>query len=94
MALGAQPGQVVRLIMRSGLELVAIGLALGLVAAAGAGRASIQTLLFDVRPLEPLDLRRRRGRFRARRRARLPAAVVARVADRSASGAARGLIRK
>jgi putative ABC transport system permease protein len=53
MALGAQPGQVIRLVMRSGLELVAIGLVLGLAAAAGAGRM-IQTLLFDVQPLEPV----------------------------------------
>jgi predicted permease len=53
MALGAQSSQVVRLIMRGGLELVAIGLVLGLAAAAGAGRV-IQTLLFDVRPLEPV----------------------------------------
>jgi predicted permease len=53
MALGAQSAQVVRLILRSGLELVTIGLVLGLAAAAGAARV-IQTLLFDVRPLEPL----------------------------------------
>ena len=53
MALGAQSVQVIRLIMRSGLELVAIGLVLGLAAAAGAARV-IQTLLFDVRPLEPM----------------------------------------
>jgi predicted permease len=53
MALGAQSSQVIRLIMRSGLELVAIGLVLGLAAAAGTARV-IQTLLFDVRPLEPL----------------------------------------
>jgi predicted permease len=53
MALGAQSSQVVRLIMRSGLELVAIGLTLGLAAAAGAARV-IQTLLFDVHPLEPM----------------------------------------
>jgi predicted permease len=53
MALGAQSSQVVRLIMRGGLELVTIGLVLGLAAAAGAGRV-IQTLLFDVRPLEPM----------------------------------------
>jgi putative ABC transport system permease protein len=53
MALGAQSAQVIRLIMRSGLELVAIGLVLGLAAAAGAARI-IQTLLFDVRPLEPI----------------------------------------
>ncbi len=53
MALGAQSAQVIRLVMRSGLELVAVGLALGLTAAAGAARV-IQTLLFDVRPLEPV----------------------------------------
>jgi predicted permease len=53
MALGAQSAQVIRMIMRSGLQLVAIGLVLGLAAAAGAARV-IQTLLFDVRPLEPL----------------------------------------
>src|SRR4051794_2982317 len=53
MALGAQSAQVIRLIMRSGLQLVVIGLVLGLGAAAGAARV-IQTLLFDVRPLEPL----------------------------------------
>ena len=39
--------------MRGGLELVAIGLVLGLAAAAGTARV-IQTLLFDVRPLDPL----------------------------------------
>jgi predicted permease len=53
MALGAQAAQVVRLIMQSGLQLVAIGLALGLAAAAGAARL-IQALLFDIRPLEPI----------------------------------------
>ncbi|MEO8680343.1 MAG: ABC transporter permease, partial [Vicinamibacterales bacterium] len=53
MALGAQRGQVVRLIMRSGLDLVAIGLVLGLVSAAGAARV-IQSLLYGV---EPMDLR-------------------------------------
>jgi ABC-type antimicrobial peptide transport system permease subunit len=53
MALGAQSVQVIGLIMRSGLRLVAIGLAVGLAAAAGAARV-IQTLLFSVSPLEPL----------------------------------------
>ena len=53
MALGAQSAQVVRMIMRSGLRLVAVGLLVGLAAAAGTARV-IQTLLFDVRPLEPL----------------------------------------
>jgi predicted permease len=53
MALGAQPGQVVGLVMRDGLELVALGLAAGLAAAAGAARW-IETRLFGVRPLDPL----------------------------------------
>jgi len=53
MALGAQPGQVIRLVMGNGLQLVAVGLAIGLVGAAGAARL-IQTLLFNVRPLDPI----------------------------------------
>ena len=53
MALGAQAAQVVGLVMRSGLRLVAIGLVLGLACATGAARL-IQTLLFDVQPLDPL----------------------------------------
>jgi predicted permease len=53
MALGAQREQVVALILRSGLRLVALGLVLGLAAAAGASRL-IQTLLFSVHPLDPL----------------------------------------
>ncbi|HEY2150072.1 MAG TPA: ABC transporter permease [Vicinamibacterales bacterium] len=53
MALGARSGQVIRMIMRNGLQLVAAGLLLGLAGAAVAARV-IQTLLFDVRPLEPL----------------------------------------
>ncbi len=52
MALGAQRGQVVTLIMRSGLKLVALGLIVGLAASAGASRL-IQTLLFSVQPLDP-----------------------------------------
>jgi ABC-type antimicrobial peptide transport system permease subunit len=53
MALGAQREQVVALILRSGLRLVALGLVLGLAAAIGASRL-IQTLLFSVHPLDPL----------------------------------------
>jgi predicted permease len=53
MALGAQPSQVIGLIMRSGLRLVAIGLTLGLIAAAGAAHF-IESLLFNVQPLSPL----------------------------------------
>jgi predicted permease len=53
MALGARPGQVIGLVMRNGLQLVAIGLFIGLAAAAGAARL-IQTLLFNVKPIDPL----------------------------------------
>jgi putative ABC transport system permease protein len=53
MALGAQREQVVRLILRSGLKLVALGLVLGLAAAAGAARL-MSTLLYQVQPLDPL----------------------------------------
>jgi putative ABC transport system permease protein len=53
MALGARTGQVVRMVMQGGLRLVGLGLALGLVAGAGAAQL-IRTLLFQV---EPLDVR-------------------------------------
>jgi predicted permease len=53
MALGAQPGHVVGLVLRGGLRLVAIGLVAG-IAGAGAAARLIQTLLFDVQPLDPL----------------------------------------
>ena len=53
MALGAQRVQVISLIMRSGLRLVALGLVVGLAAAMGVSRL-IQTLLFNVQPLDPL----------------------------------------
>jgi predicted permease len=53
MALGAQRSQVVGLVLRGGLTLVAIGMALGLAAAAGASRL-IAALLFGVAPLDPL----------------------------------------
>jgi predicted permease len=53
MALGARAGQVVGLVLRNGLELVAIGLLLGLAGAAGVARL-IQGLLFGVQPLDPL----------------------------------------
>jgi putative ABC transport system permease protein len=53
MALGAEPGQVIRLVMRGGLTLVGMGLGLGLAGAAGAVRL-IQSLLFEVQPLDLL----------------------------------------
>jgi putative ABC transport system permease protein len=53
LALGAQRGQVVALIMHRGLKLVALGLILGLAAAAGVA-SLIRSLLFSVQPLDPL----------------------------------------
>ena len=53
MALGAQTGQVLTLVLRSGLQLVAVGLVIGLIGSAVAARL-IQTLLYDVRPLDPM----------------------------------------
>ena len=52
MALGSTQSSVLSLILRSGLRLVAIGLVIGLTAAAGVGKL-IQSLLFNVTPLDP-----------------------------------------
>jgi predicted permease len=53
MALGARPGQVLTLIMKGGLSLVAIGLVIGL-ASAAATTQLITTLLANVAPLNPV----------------------------------------
>jgi putative ABC transport system permease protein len=51
MALGAQRGQVLRLVLRKGVVLTASGLALGLTGAAAATR-SLQSMLFGITPLD------------------------------------------
>ena len=53
MALGAAPGDVLRLVMRHGLVLAAIGLALGLAGAVAATRL-LTNMLFEVKPGDPL----------------------------------------
>ena len=53
MALGAQAGQVLRLVLRQGMTLAAIGLVLGLLCAFGSTRL-VGTLLYGVNPSDPL----------------------------------------
>ena len=52
MALGAQAGQVVRLVFRQGLWQLGVGVALGLVLAAAIGQAT-SVILFQVQPRDP-----------------------------------------
>ena len=52
MALGARRGQVLWMVLRDALVLVCLGLAIGLPASFGAGRA-VGSLLFGVRPEDP-----------------------------------------
>jgi putative ABC transport system permease protein len=55
MSLGAEPGRVVRLLMRDGVKLVLIGAAVGLALAILLGRV-LRSLLFGVTPLDPATL--------------------------------------
>jgi len=52
-ALGANPGNVLRLVFRQALRLAAVGLAIGVVAAVGLTRL-LSSLLFGVGPTDPL----------------------------------------
>jgi len=51
-ALGAQRGQVLRMVLRDGLRPVAIGLTIGIVAGVGVGFL-IRSMLYGTQPLEP-----------------------------------------
>ncbi len=53
MALGAQTKDVLRLVVRQGMSLVAIGIAIGLIAALALTRV-MKSLLYDVSPTDPL----------------------------------------
>ncbi len=53
MALGAEKGQVITLILSQGMKLVVIGLIIGLGTAAGLGRF-IRSQLYQIEPLDPM----------------------------------------
>jgi ABC-type antimicrobial peptide transport system permease subunit len=53
MALGAQRGDVLAMVVRGGLRITLLGVALGLAGAAAVTR-SLATLLFNVQPLDPV----------------------------------------
>jgi predicted permease len=55
MALGALPGNVVRIVMREALLLVVLGVGIGLAAAKATTRL-VSTLLFDLTPTDPLTI--------------------------------------
>jgi ABC-type antimicrobial peptide transport system permease subunit len=55
MALGAQPGNIVRMVLREATLLVAYGLAAGIVASV-AGAQLLRSLLFGVAPRDPITL--------------------------------------
>jgi putative ABC transport system permease protein len=51
-ALGAQAGDILRMVLAAGLRITALGVAIGLAAAAGLTR-SLGSLLFGVKPIDP-----------------------------------------
>jgi ABC-type antimicrobial peptide transport system permease subunit len=53
MALGATAQNVVWMMLRRGIQIVAVGLLIGLVGAAASARL-LRTMLFQVRPNDPL----------------------------------------
>jgi putative ABC transport system permease protein len=53
LALGAQPGDVLRLVLRQGMRIVAPGAAAGLVGALAVTRF-LRSLLFEVSPADPV----------------------------------------
>jgi ABC-type antimicrobial peptide transport system permease subunit len=56
MALGAQPGDVVSMVLRSGLTLAVIGLALGALVYLGVGGRVLSALLYGVGARDPVTL--------------------------------------
>jgi predicted permease len=54
LALGAHPAEVIRMVVRQGMVLVAIGIAIGLPCAIAAARL-VRSLLFETAPYDPLS---------------------------------------
>jgi putative ABC transport system permease protein len=52
MALGAEPGAVLRMVLRRGIVLLTIGIVIGLAGAAGLTRY-LSGMLFDLTPVDP-----------------------------------------
>ena len=55
MAMGARPGDVLRLVLRQGLSMVAIGAVIGMAVAVAAARV-VSAVLYRVSPADPLAL--------------------------------------
>jgi ABC-type antimicrobial peptide transport system permease subunit len=53
MALGANPGTVLSMVMRQGFTIVALGLVVGAILAAGAASA-LRGLLYGITPFDPI----------------------------------------
>ena len=53
MALGAQRGEILRLVLVDGMRPVVVGLVIGVAGGAGAGML-IKSILFGTRPLDPI----------------------------------------
>ena len=63
MALGGERGHVVRMVLRLGLQLVGVGLIIGVAASLATNRLLV-TQLWNTSPNDPLDVRRRHIRDR------------------------------
>ena len=83
MALGAEPGAIVWLVVRQGLVLAAVGLMIGAAGSYALGRL-LSGLLFGVTPTDLADVRSCPHDGRVRRPRRLLAAGAARGVNRSA----------
>ena len=87
MALGANPGTVLSMVMRQGFTIVAIGIVAGAVLA-GAAATALRGVLYGVTPFDPVGMGPGADRDAGRRRPRELRAGQARDADRSDVGPA------